>query len=201
MESPRLDWSGQIAVCIATGPSLKREQVEAIKAANVRTIGINDIGLTEYWLDIWYAADKRFWQHYRKNSPALRVCAEYQAVDEGLADQLLDISNQRAAEAFTPWHSLRGGGAAHSGFQALQMALSFRARRVVLVGYDCKARGQLTNYFGRKCRALDATSAYAAWIQGYQQMVIPEWAEVVNATPGSAIQAFPHVELDEALHL
>lgn len=192
-------WQGETAVCIATGPSLTPEQVEQVKRASVRTIGINDVGLTEDWIDVWYAADWPFWRFYEARaeaSQALKVCADVMSRGSQLVDLFLcTISNARA-ERYEPGFVLSGG---HSGFQALQMAISFGATRVILLGYDCKPRGTSTNYFGRKPKTLDRASNYEAWVTNYDRLAVPAGVEVLNATPGSAITAFPRVSLDDVL--
>ena len=193
------DWSGDTAVCIATGPSLTREQVEKVKRSSVRSIGINDVGLTEDWLDIWYAADWPFWKHYEARaqaSQALKVCADVMSRGSRLVDLFLSTANDERASRFEPGFAVSGN---HSGFQALQMAISFGASKVVLLGYDCKARGTSTNYFGRKPNTLHRASNYESWREHYDRLLVPVGVEVLNATPGSAITAFPRVSLDEAL--
>lgn len=192
------DWTGRTAVCIATGPSLTPEHVARVKAASVATIGINDIGLTEPWIDLWYAADRRFWSHYRPaRGTALRICAQPEALADGLVDGLLSVKDRDKALRYVPGYVVSGG---HSGCQALQLAISLGAKRVVLLGYDGKARGPKTNYFGQKCAALQQQSHYEAWPDVYRKLAIPSAVEVINATPGSAIDAYPKTDLEAALH-
>lgn len=187
-------WRGQTAVCIATGPSLKAQQVETVRQSGVRTIGINDVGLTHDWIDIWYAADLQFWAHYKPTSKALRVCAEKDG--RGLYDRFLDVNNREKALQYIPGYALHGE---HSGFQALQLAISLGAKRVVLLGYDCKPKGQVTNYFGTKCAKLQRPSNYGQWPLHYERLAIPGGVEVLNATPGSAITAYPFVDIGAAV--
>jgi hypothetical protein len=163
----------------------------------VRTIGINDIGLTEKWLDIWYAADWTFWKHYQGHtSEALKVCAGRKAIERGFADLLLNVRDAGRASQFVPGYAISGG---HSGFQALQLAISLGASRVVLLGYDCKPKGKVTNYFGTKCAGLNRPSDYQSWPQFYRDLKLPSGVEVLNATPGSAIDAYPNVSIDSLL--
>ena len=187
------DWSGQTAVCIATGPSLTQQQVDTVRRASVRTIGINDIGIANDWIDIWYAADDQFWRAYSNvQTDVLRVCAQPQTLVHGLADKLLSVKDAEKARKYIPGYAISGG---HSGFQALQLAISLGSTRVYLLGYDCKPKGNLTNYFGTKCKALHRDSDYKSWPQFYRDLNIPEGVEVLNATPGSAIDAYPRVDI------
>lgn len=198
---PWPDWRGSTAVCIATGPSLTNDQVEAVRTASVRSIGINDIGLTHRWIDIWYAADFPFWKFYEPSaasSDALKVCADPDVLKGGIADRYLSVSDKdrEKAKRYEPGFALHGE---HSGFQALQLAISLGAERVILLGYDCKPEGQKTNYFGTKSQALYRHSHYETWPLHYDKLVIPAGVEVLNATAGSAIEAYPFVEIERAL--
>lgn len=193
------NWTGATAVCIATGPSLTPEQVETVKHSRVRCIGINDVGLTEDWLDIWYAADWSFWKHYEARataSSALKVCADLAMRTGKIADLFLNTVNDKRAANFEPGFAISGG---HSGFQAMYLAISLGARKVVLIGYDCQSAGEKTNYFGRKPKVLHRSSDYMSWPKYYRELQLPEGVEVLNATPGSRIDAFPLVELASAI--
>jgi hypothetical protein len=190
------DWTGETVVCIATGPSLTRAQLDAVKVAPVRSIGINDIGLTEDWIDVWYGADGAFWKHYWPQaaaSKALTVCADRNA--PGVTQLYLEVVKSKDRWP-APGFALNGG---HSGFQALTLAISLGASRVVLIGYDCKAKGALTNYFGSKSASLHKPSPYDQWPKCYRDLVLPEGVEVLNATSSSAIDAFPMVDLEDEL--
>lgn len=189
------DWTGETVVCIATGPSLTSAQLGTVKRAPVMTIGINDIGLTEDWISLWYAPDWAFWKHYRTQAEAsrvLKVCADEEM--RGIADLYLEVKKKDRWPA--PGHALNGG---HAGFQALTAAISFGARRVVLLGYDCRAKGALTNYFGSKCASLHKPSPYSDWPKHYDNLKVPPGVEILNATTTTAITAFPLVSLEDAL--
>ena len=200
------DWSGMTAVCMATGPSLTASQVQVVKSASVRAIAINDMGLQSrginaHWADIWYAADSLFWSTYEAQaqaSSALKVCAERQPIDAGFVDLLLSVKadHEDKARQFMPGYAISGG---HSGFQALQLAISLGASKVVLLGYDCKSQGNKTNYFGVKHGSLNKTSSYKNWPACYASLKLPEGVEVVNCTPGSAIKAYRFEEIGECL--
>lgn len=198
------DWSGKTAVCLATGPSLTREQVDAARSASVKTIAINDLGLTTrdpsaHWCDIWYAADWQFWHAYQEQaaqSQALKVTADTNAMPHGVVDLFLDTKNGAKAKEYAKGYAVSGG---HSGFQALQVAIFCGATRICLVGYDCKPKGNATNYFGRKPQHLHRDSSYKLWPQCYQDLKLPDGVEVINCTPDSAIKAYPYKEISEVL--
>lgn len=205
-------WQGSTVACLATGPSLTRWQVEVVRAVRqmagekLKVIAINDLGLPSRdpnaaWADIWYAADWKFWHAYQdeaRASAALTITATRDALDHGVVDLFLNTKDDEQAQQYVPGYAVSGG---HSGFQALQIAIAAGASRVLLVGYDCRDRGNDTNYFGRKPEKLDVDdrSNKSRWPKVYSQMKKPAGVEILNATPGSAISAFPFVDLAEAL--
>lgn len=196
MELP--DWNERIVVCIATGPSLTREQVECACAAaeaskKMRVLAVNDAGLPEREpftvpsCDLWYASDHRFWAHYREvidRRRAIRVGAEHRSKAHGLVHALL--------------RDVQGG---HAGYQAITLALSLGAEVVLLLGYDCRAQGHQTNYFGRKPPELEYSrpESYAAWVPRYRKLYVPPGSRVINCTPGSAIDAFEFSTIEAEL--
>jgi hypothetical protein len=112
-------------------------------------------------------------------------------MQNGAVDLYLNVRAKEHKNA--PGFALSGG---HSGFQALQIALTLGASRVVLLGYDCKPKGTLTNYFGGKCAALHKNSDYKSWPQFYRDLKLPQGVEVLNATSGSAIDAYPFIGIE-----
>jgi len=185
---------------MATGPSLTAEQVEAVRRSGVRSIAINDLGLPQRspnaaWADIWYAADWKFWEFYQQealDSACLRVSAKALDVQLGRAHLHLNTKDGGKGDA----HATSGG---HSGFQALQIAMFLGASTILLIGYDCKPKGDKTNYFGRKPRELHKGSHYESWPKCYEKLKVSEGVEIVNATPGSAIKAFPFRDISQCL--
>lgn len=187
------------AVCLASGPSVTGEQLASVERAHaagaVKVIAINHMGLPAYapWADIWYAADAKFWRAHEREaraSSALRVTGEDTSVAQ-LHLRCHVTADLELAHAYMPGHVMHGGGAGHSGFQALQLAIGLGSPRVYLFGYDCRKAGADTNVFGRKPTGLHKPSPYGSWVEAYRTLAIPPHVEVVNCTPGSAIDAYP----------
>ena len=85
----------------------------------------------------------------------------------------------------------------NSGFQAVNLAILFGCRRIVLVGFDMHG----THFFGRHPKGLRNTTNYANFIRAFDLAAkrLPAGVEIVNATPGSALRCFPMVNLDDYL--
>jgi len=195
------NWTGRTVVCVATGPSLTREQVELAASSSAAIIAVNDAGIpgrrpfSISRCDLWYAADVNFWQAYSvqaQRSEAIRACAEKSATRAGLAHLFLDTRSGKRSIGFA-------AGGMHSGYQALQVAINSGASVVLLLGYDCKPSGARTNYFGVKPYGLHQSSPYRDWVPEYRKLDVPHHCNVVNCTPGSAIDAFPFGNIETLL--
>jgi hypothetical protein len=96
------------------------------------------------------------------------------------------------------------GGGGNSGFQALNLAVQFGARKVVLVGFDMTDRGGV-HWYGRN-RWSGANnpdqSNFRRWIAAFEKaapVLAGIGVEVINASRDSALNCFPKMSLEEAL--
>lgn len=92
-----------------------------------------------------------------------------------------------------------------SGFGALHLAFLKGARQITLFGFDYRpsARGQWHhNEAHYNFRQTQALNDWAQWARNFDHVapVLKEaGVEVINASPDSAITAFPRVSINEAL--
>ncbi len=88
-----------------------------------------------------------------------------------------------------------------SGHVALNLAVLKRSRRIVLLGFDYGEMDGRRHYHDAYGWHQEA-AAWAIWAKEFDAMARPIAAlgiEVVNASPQSAITAFPRMTIDEAL--
>jgi hypothetical protein len=92
------------------------------------------------------------------------------------------------------------GHGGNSGFQALNLAAQFGARRIVLIGYDFTGPHWHPNH--AKPLANPHEEAMARW-RGHLDAAAPlykAWGvEVLNASPVSRLKAYPRVSIEDAL--
>ena len=88
----------------------------------------------------------------------------------------------------------------NSGFQAINLAILFGARRIILAGFDMHNRSG-RHFFGDHPKGLLNNNRYENFVPAFEYAAkhLPEGIEIVNATPGSAITCFPMVDLADAL--
>jgi hypothetical protein len=161
-----------------------------------RFLAVNESWRLCPWADALYACDGAWW---RRNSgvpefAGLKLTYEIAAAREfGLMRVAIDRAN----------HSILTGGEAvgdggNSGFQALNLAINWGAKRILLVGFDMSlAHGE--HWHGRHGRGLnnprDAT--VRKWLAA--DWTAPAGIAVVNCSPESALAAYPKMSFEEAI--
>lgn len=208
------DWKQQTCVCIASGPSLTAEDVALVKnyrmhgAMMVRAIAINDCGLARRlplaapWADILYAADAKWWSFYRPAFTDLRVSGEPVPPIQSqrgppIEIQTIPLTMLARGESMprVPGSVVSGD---HSGFQALGLALTLGATRILLLGYDCG--GSRRNCHKDRERQFSTEPPFDQWVPKYQQAA-DQWpkVEIINCAMNSRITVFPKRPLGECL--
>lgn len=193
------------AVLIGGGPSLTTEQVETCRephaAGDLIVMGCNDAYRICDFLDVLYAADGRWIDHHHENVP------------EGPECWTADRKNNQVRERWNRVAVAAGQGDGlsldrevlvsgnHSGYQLINLAYLMGCRTLILIGYDCRGGG--THWFGQHpTPAMQVKSNFEIWVKNFQ--AIAESCTIlnltiINATPNSAIDAFPRLTLDAAL--
>lgn len=217
-------WAGDTCVLIGGGPSLTLEQVgmveDAHRAGRVRCIAVNDAYLVAPWADVVFAADSHWyvWQEEGREKPFLGLTAfDVRERWQDFAGQRCTIENSGANVTDARVHMLRNKThpehsmglsldpralvtGRNSGFQSLNLAVLAGARRVILLGFDGRA-GAASHWHGGHPRPTPS-AVYAYYRQAMSaaaQALLEAGVEVLNASPGSAIDSFPRVRLEDVL--
>jgi hypothetical protein len=218
-------WGGLTAVILGGGPSLTHEQIALVRrareASTVRVIAVNDAYLLAPWADVQYAAD----EHWRKwhadgiDKPLLGLTA--QDVRERWAgftgqkcgiqshcqchDDAVHLLRNRDFPAITMGLSLDPRALVtgrNSGFQALNLAVLAGAKLIILLGFDGKPNEQGREHFHGGHPQPTPAAAYPLYRQAMsaaEREIEAAGVTVLNCSPGSAIDSFPKLSLEEAL--
>lgn len=197
--------------CIASGPSLTPEDVEAVRG-KVRVLAINDSYRLAPWADALYAADLKWWHvHYERARPDFEG-RMYSIEDNGdrknprIANQLFGINVFRQESKRDVFHkglsrvpgTLRLGGL--SGYQAINLAFLWGAKVILLLGYDMQLTNGQRHWFGDHRDNLPNTSEYGAQIKHFQTINPAEYGiEIVNCSRATALKHFPRMTIEAAL--
>ena len=200
---PRI-WEGGVAVCIGGGPSLSQDQVDLIEdakwAGKAHVIAINNAYIVAPWADVLYACDRIWWDwHYegtrffegmritrdrfaKKKYPDL-IWIEGETHNRGLSKRQDSIVNGEIG-----------------GYQAINLAVNFGAKKILLIGYDMRTVKGQSHWHGDHPN--HQRSFFGHHVAHFRNMV-PDLEEraiqVINCTPGSAIDAFPFGDLEDEL--
>lgn len=92
---------------------------------------------------------------------------------------------------------------ANSGYQAINLAYLFGAKKIILLGFDCK-RGPKneSHHHGDHPGPLNKDMPIHTWRKAFPQLsadLKAEGVEVVNATRDTALECFNKIKLEVAL--
>ncbi|MFA6204493.1 MAG: hypothetical protein WC710_15045 [Gallionella sp.] len=93
----------------------------------------------------------------------------------------------------------------NSGYQAINLAVLSGAKKIILLGYDAHdpKPNEVTHWFGNHPRR-EPQAVFALYRQACKSgaaAIKAAGVRVINCSPGSAIDAFERLELDQALGL
>lgn len=90
----------------------------------------------------------------------------------------------------------------NSGYQVLNLLYFLGAKKIILLGYDMKMKGNLSHWHGDHPNELNRFSNYKDWCQKFNQLaqdLKDEGVKVINATRETALNCFDRLSLEEAL--
>lgn len=190
------DWSGDAAVVVAGGESAKDADLESVRG-KARVLVINNAWQLAPWADALYAGDQMWWYHY---GPSINFAGLLIANgrDPGFGNQLVLV--RRSVDRFILDEPGVIGHGANSGFQGLNLAAQFGARRIALVGFDFCG----SHWHGAHARPLGNPdeAKFRLWL-GHMEAAGPGLLEhgidVVNCSPISLLTCFRRASLAEFL--
>lgn len=155
------------------------------------------------WADVMYGCDAHWWRHHKGT--------EFKG-EKWATHEMPDHDNTQAHEQFGV-HLIAGKDAQgfsfdpsvihygqNSGFQAVNLALHFGARHIILVGFDMRRVDDKAHFFGDHPAGLNSTPTYVDFINAFTNAKLPSGVRVINATPNSALKCFPMMSFDEAVN-
>jgi hypothetical protein len=198
------DWTGEAAAIVASGPSTKKQNVELLKG-RVRVLAIKKNVELCPWADVVYGCDFPWWQSVRglPDFTGLRLAYAPRAVAEYGCRQVTIPGHAKSDELrFEQVGEVGGGG--NSGFQALNLAAQFGAKRILLLGFDCQDRSGV-HWYGRNYwngGSNPTESNFKRWRRAFDnaaRQLKERGVEVVNASPLTSLTAFRKATVTQAL--
>lgn len=188
-------------VICASGPSMAGVDLQLLRRfRSWRVLAVNCTHLLVPWADAMYAGDGQWWDRYHVEVEDFRgekwTWSEHAALRYRL-NRVRRAEGQGLCRKRLEVHS---GG--NSGYQAVNLAFHFGARRMVLLGFDMH-RNAGGHWHGEHDGMLSAPANHLpVWRQAFGRMAFDlraEGVQVINATEGTALDCFPRMPLAEAL--
>lgn len=192
-------WPGSTVVCIGTGPSLTKADVEYCRG-RAKVIAVKHAIEWAPWADALYSCGSDAGKWWQRNGDALTWFTGLRyTLDPTAAKWAQVLKNTGYLGLETDPSGLRTGK--NSGYQAINLAVHFGALRIVLLGYDMApdAKGK-EHFFGKHWHNLEFQ--LKGFVELYDSLVQPLKAlgiQILNASRSTALKAFPCVSLEEAL--
>lgn len=193
-------WPGRTVAVMASGPSMSPAIAEAVRAADLPAIAVNDTHRLAPWAAVLYAADSSWWSHHSATAlhfPGLKATA-----NDSVPYRAVHCLRPTGVEGFDPDPAcLRTGG--NGGYQALHLAVHAGAARVLLFGFDLDDRAG-RHWHGDHPAPLvnTAPGVFAIWRARFATLVAPlhsRGVQVVNCAPQSALRCWPLADPFETL--
>lgn len=147
-----------------------------------------------------YACDSEWWYKYHRDVVGSGFCGELWTQDNRAAQKYRLNRVQGAHAAGLGRNKVHWGS--NSGYQAINLAYLWGARRIVLLGYDMQKTGGQSHWFGDHPQGLNKNSPYAMWVPKFDSLAADlrdEGVEVINATRETALRCFPRMPIEECL--
>ncbi len=194
---PRLCPGGTV-VCLGSGPSLLKEDVDFAHAQGATIIAVNDAYLLAPFAAALMASDGAWWIHKHPKFDGLRFSLDPGALR---VPGVILLRNSGTDGIDTDPSALRTGR--NSGAAAINLAVHFGAARIFLLGYDMEAPhgGKPSHFFGTHKFPLRNSSPYQLFRESFKKQVQPLKElniSVVNCSRKTALECFPRKPLAEA---
>lgn len=197
------DWRGQTCLIVASGPSAKDANLEAARD-KASVIVINTSWRLAPWADVLYACDGKWWmlnKDVAKKFDGLKITQDRIALRHCPTVKLITCTRKQSNILMDKTGVIGWGG--NGGFQAINLAAQFGAKKIVLVGYDMRLDKGI-HWHGKHSTGLNnpAQKNVEGWRKALDR-VAPQLAQlgilVINTSMDSALTAYPKMSLEEAL--
>lgn len=196
------DWRGETVVIVASGPSAATVPLEVARG-KAKFMAVNDSWRLCPWADALYAHDEAWWRVWSgvPSFEGLKISQDSYKPNPEWGLKLININKYRDEILVERLGTISWGS--NGGFHALNMAIQFGARRIILVGYDCRI-DQGINWHGGHKHGLPNKGEVCVilWrkvLDAQAPLLKKLGVEVLNASPVSTLTAYPKVDFAGAV--
>lgn len=194
-------------IVAATGPSLTEAVADTARlrqSEGWRLIAVNDAYKILPSADVLYACDRRWWEIHQPvfagekwSSHSSSALVDDNKLQWGKSEGYgIKLMRADTGDGFCFAQDMIYYGD-NSGFQAVNLALTFGAKRVKMIGFDMRKVDARSHFFGEHCAELRVDTNYTAFIDRFDvaARLLPPDVLIENCTVGSALRSFATGEL------
>lgn len=188
---------------LASGPSLTQEQID-IAQDGAEVIAVNSTWQKAPWSEVVYAGDFMWWKQnvaHVLNSPAGR-CAARWTCDRSAAERW-GLNWVKGVNRLGLGRDKVIHTNGNSGFQAINLAYCFGARRILLLGFDmCLGENGERHHHADHPAPMVQAQTFSDWIHKSEQFakeLDAAGCEVVNCSPRTALTCFSRSTIEKEL--
>ena len=170
---------------------MSAEQCAAVHAAAVPALVTNTTFRLAPWADMLIGFDLRWWKEYH---------AEVAATFAGRRISFSQHCGKYGVETLAnqPWAT----GFHNSGALAIQVAARAGAKKIILLGYDCRRVDGAVHWHGNHPEGMSNAESMRHWPRMFERLakvLEPSKVDIVNCSPVSALECFRRGELEQEL--
>lgn len=201
------DWSGETAIIIASGPSLKKRDVELCRGRG-KVVAIKKCVELAPWADVVYGCDGPWWRSVQglPRFKGLKLAYEPTVCGSEWGIQRVEIPNKTSEDMKFDKAGVVGSGG-NSGHQAINLVAQWQAARIILLGFDMGGQGEGIHWYGRN-NWMQANNPdeynFQRWrraLAACAPVLEARNIEVINASRQTSLTCFRRMPIEEALSL
>jgi hypothetical protein len=184
-----VDFKNKAVFCIASGPSLTKEDCQAISGLG-GCIAVNNSWQAAPHCDIIFAGDESWWRHNKKN---ITIQPELWSSTPGVIQKFPDIKHFRKPSAGT-WNS---------GIRAIELAAALGSKEIYLLGYDCSVKNGVHWHGLHKNTSNPNADKCKNWKVAFNQLALlmkKKGVEIINLSRYTELKCFPRISIEEFLN-
>lgn len=187
----RLDVEGQTVICIASGPSLTEADCELARQSGLTCIVTNTTFRRCPWASAMLGHDVKWWKEYGQEVLEVFHGKLFACCGTGKLYGAVNLVNELW---FQPFHN--------SGADAISLAVAGKARRVLMVGYDCTAKDGKIHWHEDHPNGMSNAKSIKTWPTIFKQLARYaelKGTEVINCSRHTVLDCFPRKTLSECI--
>jgi|WetSurMetagenome_2_1015567.scaffolds.fasta_scaffold00567_31 hypothetical protein len=190
----KLDWSDKPCVLIGGGPSLTTEQVDYAVTSDCYIMVVNNGYQICPEANALYACEKIWWETYQPKFAGQKYSLMYGG------DGVCKMNNTGIEGIETQWPGLKTGR--NGGYQALNLAVHFGCKKILLLGYDMKFIDDKKHWHKDHPKPLKNSECVKIFRKYFYDaaLILDEMnIEVINCSRQSALECFSKADIQEVL--